>query len=142
MPVEPISFILRLLIYLTAAISLYKNHCPCAIRGLSSAQWLSSVQLCATPMTTECQASMSIISSRSLLKLRFIELVMPSNHLILCHPLLLLFIVWLVVYFALPASRTKTSSQRPPKNPCLPCPGDCSRCLNERQVLVLTELLL
>ena len=44
----------------------------------------------ATPWTAGRQAALSIINSRSLLKLRSIELVMPSNHLILCHPLLLL----------------------------------------------------
>ena len=43
----------------------------------------------ATPWTAACQASLSITSSRSLLKLMSIESVMPSNHLILCHPLLL-----------------------------------------------------
>ena len=43
-----------------------------------------------TPWTAACQASVSITSSQSLLKLMSIELVMPSNHLILCHPLLLL----------------------------------------------------
>ena len=43
-----------------------------------------------TPWTAACQASLSITNSRSLLKLMSIELVMPSNHLILCHPLLLL----------------------------------------------------
>ena len=43
-----------------------------------------------TPWTTAHQASLSIASSRSLVKLMSIELVMPSNHLILCHPLLLL----------------------------------------------------
>ena len=43
-----------------------------------------------TPWTAVRQASLSIINSRSLFKLMFIELVMPSNHLILCHPLLLL----------------------------------------------------
>ena len=42
-----------------------------------------------TPGTAARQASLSITNSRSLLKLMFIELVMPSNHLILCHPLLL-----------------------------------------------------
>ena len=42
----------------------------------------------ATPMTAACQASLSITNSRSLLKLMPIEWVMPSNHLILCHPLL------------------------------------------------------
>ena len=41
------------------------------------------------PRTAACQASLSIINSRSLLKLKTIELVMPSNYLILCHPLLL-----------------------------------------------------
>ena len=43
----------------------------------------------ATPWTAARQASLSIINSQSLLKLMSIELVMPSNHLILCHPLLL-----------------------------------------------------
>ena len=42
------------------------------------------------PWTAACQASLSITSSQSLLKFLSIELVMPSNHLILCHPLLLL----------------------------------------------------
>ena len=51
---------------------------------------LSHVQLFATPWTTARQASLSITISRSLLKLMPIESVMPSNHLILCHPLLLL----------------------------------------------------
>ena len=44
----------------------------------------------ATPWTAACQASLSITNSQSLLKLMSIELVMLSNHLILCHPLLLL----------------------------------------------------
>ena len=44
----------------------------------------------ATPWTAACQASLSITNSRSLLRLMSIESVMPSNHLILCHPLLLL----------------------------------------------------
>ena len=43
-----------------------------------------------TPWAAACQASLSIINSQSLLKLMSIELVMPCNHLILCHPLLLL----------------------------------------------------
>ena len=43
-----------------------------------------------TPWTAACQASLSVTSLRSLLKLMFIESVMPSSHLILCHPLLLL----------------------------------------------------
>ena len=56
----------------------------------SSVQSLNCVQLFVTPGTAACQASLSITNSRSLLKLMSIELVMPSNHLILCHPLLLL----------------------------------------------------
>jgi len=56
----------------------------------SSVQSLSHVQLFATPWTAACQASLSITSSQSLLNLMSIELVMPSNSLILCHPLLLL----------------------------------------------------
>ena len=55
----------------------------------SLVQSLSKVRLCETPWTTPCQAYLSITNSRSLLKLMSIESVMPSNHLILCHPLLL-----------------------------------------------------
>ena len=57
---------------------------------ISSLQSLSHIQLFVTPWTAARQASVSIINSWSLLKLMSIELVMPSNHLILCHPLLLL----------------------------------------------------
>ena len=56
----------------------------------SSVQSLSHVRLFATPRTTARQASLSITNYRSLLKHTSIESVMPSNHLILCHPLLLL----------------------------------------------------
>ena len=56
----------------------------------SSVQLLSHVRLFETPWTAACQASLSITNSQSLLKLMSIELVMPSNYLILCHPLLLL----------------------------------------------------
>ena len=55
-----------------------------------SVQLLSHVQLLVNPWTAAHQASLSIANSRSLLKLTSIELVMPSNHLILCRPLLLL----------------------------------------------------
>ena len=51
---------------------------------------LSCVRLFATPGTAARQASLSITNSQSLLKLMSIESVMPSHHLILCHPLLLL----------------------------------------------------
>ena len=55
----------------------------------SSDQSLNHVRLFAAPWTAARQASLSITNSRSLLKLMSIESVMPSNHLILCHPLLL-----------------------------------------------------
>ena len=54
----------------------------------SSAQSLSHVRLFVTPWTAACQAFLSIINSQSLFKLMSIELVMPSNHLILCCSLL------------------------------------------------------
>ena len=57
---------------------------------IQSVQLLSRVQLFATPWTAAHQTSLSITNSQSLLKLMSIELVMPSNHLILCCPLLLL----------------------------------------------------
>ena len=59
-------------------------------REFSSVQLLSHVQLFATPWITARQASLSITNSRSSPKLMCIELVMPSSHLILCCPLLLL----------------------------------------------------
>ena len=58
--------------------------------GYQSVELLSRVQLFATPWITARQASLSITKSQSLLKLTSIELVMPSNHLILCHPFFLL----------------------------------------------------
>ena len=57
---------------------------------VNSVQSLSRVWLFETPWTAACQASLSITNSWSLLKLTSIESVMPSNHLILFHPLLLL----------------------------------------------------
>ena len=56
---------------------------------ISWVQSLSRVPLFAPPWTAECQASLFITNSQSLPKLMSIESVMPSNHLILCHPLLL-----------------------------------------------------
>ena len=61
-----------------------------AFGPISSVQSLSHVQLYATPWTEACQASLSITNSQSLLKLTSIESVVPSNHLILCRPLLFL----------------------------------------------------
>ena len=71
-------------------------HClPCLypyihlLSLFSSVQSLSRVQVFATPWTAAHQASLSITTSRSLLKLTSITSVMPSNHLIVCCPLLL-----------------------------------------------------
>ena len=58
--------------------------------AISSVQCLSRVQLFLTPWSAAGQASLSITNSRRLLKLMSIESVMPSNHFIPCHPLLLL----------------------------------------------------
>ena len=55
----------------------------------SSVQLLSHVLFVVTPWTAACQASLSITNTQNLLRLMSIELVMPSNHLILCDPLLL-----------------------------------------------------
>ena len=57
-------------------------------------QSLSCVQLLVTPWTAACQASLSFSISQSLLKLMSIKSMMPSNHLILCRPLLLLSLVF------------------------------------------------
>ena len=66
----------------------YKTHLCSWVFAV--VQPFSCVQLFATPWTAAHQASLSITISRSLLKLTPIESVMPSNHLIPCHPLLLL----------------------------------------------------
>ena len=68
---------------------LAQNHKYTSVQ-FSSVQSLSHVRLFVTPWTASRQASLSITNSQSLLKLMSIESVMPSNHLILCHPLLLL----------------------------------------------------
>ena len=81
------------------AFRVYLYHAPCYIIKnklltyhvqVSSVQSLSRVRLFATPWIAARQASMSITNSRSSLKLTSIESVMPSRHLILCRPLLLL----------------------------------------------------
>ena len=71
-------------------LSLATSSAQNAFYSLSSVQLLSHVQLLAIPWTAAHQASLSITNSQSLLKFMSIELVMPSNHLILCHPLILL----------------------------------------------------
>ena len=62
---------------------------PGCLNGGGVVQSLSRVQLFVTPWTAAHQAPLSITTSRNLLKLMSIESVMPSNHLILCRPLLL-----------------------------------------------------
>ena len=62
---------------------------PAAPSSVSSVQSFSPVQLFVTPWTAARQASLFITNSQSLLKLMSVESMMPSNHLILCHPLLL-----------------------------------------------------
>ena len=64
----------------------------------SSVQSLSHVRLFATPWTAACQASLSIINTQSLPKLVSIESVVPSNHLILCRPLLFLPSIFLRIW--------------------------------------------
>ena len=72
-----------------------KKECICmCVCIFSSVQSLSRVRLFVTPWTAACQASLSITNSWSSLKLMSIELVMPSSHLILCHPLLLLSLIF------------------------------------------------
>ena len=76
-------------------ITLEQPNCQCRriiAQGswISSVQSLSRVQLFLTPWTAASQASLSIANSQSLLKLMSIGWVIPSNHLIHCHPLLLL----------------------------------------------------
>ena len=64
-------------------------------------QSLSHVQLFMTPWTAACRASLSFTSSQSLLKLTSIESVMPANHLLLCHPLLLPFRLGMILFSSL-----------------------------------------
>ena len=73
-------------IHVYAWLSLFTVHPK---QWFSSVQLLNHVPLFATPWTAACQASLSITNSKSLLKLMSIESVMSSNHLILCHSLLL-----------------------------------------------------
>ena len=73
-----------MLSFLLDSTLLYPSHL-----SFSLVQPLSRVQLFVTPWTAARQASLSITSSKSLLKFMSIKLVMPSSHFILCHPLLL-----------------------------------------------------
>ena len=90
-----ISFLLSLLIPIILSCIFTKDHLWLFQRfypGFScySVQLLSRVWFFVTPWTAACQASLSISNSWSLLRLMSIGSMMPSNHLILCHPLFLL----------------------------------------------------
>ena len=82
-----------------------------SFQWISSVQSLSRVRLFATPRIAARHASLSITDSQSLPKLMSIELVMPSNHLILCHHLLLLPSIFPIIrVFSFPSSQFFTSS--------------------------------
>ena len=82
--------LLHLLHWQEGSLPLALPRKPYTVVQFSSVQLHSHVRLFATPWTTARQASLSITKSQSLPKLMSIESVMPSSHLILCHPLLLL----------------------------------------------------
>ena len=75
--------------YLPPEKSVCRSRATVITRHRTTVQSLSHVRLFVTPRTAARQTSLSITNSRSLLKLISIASVMPSNHLILCHPLLL-----------------------------------------------------
>ena len=81
---------MRLLVKTVPKLSTNFKFIKVTLGKFSSVQSLSHVQLLATPGTAAHQASLSITNSWDLLKPISIESLMPSNHLILCHPLLLL----------------------------------------------------
>ena len=80
-------FLLPMLFLMQANMHIFYFLHPC-LPQFRSVQSLSRIWLFATSLTTLCQVSLSITNSRSMLKLMSIKSVMPSNHLILCTPLL------------------------------------------------------
>ena len=102
LPSHNVLFMLLLFVFLVIFLKPFCKVCVLCSMGpadisahvasvqFSSVHSLSRVRLFATPRTTACQASLSITNFRSSLKLTSIESVMPSSHLILYHPLLLL----------------------------------------------------
>ena len=81
--------VISLPFYFFSMLMPLRDLSKCLYFSLYSVQLLSHVWLFAAPWTAACQALLSITNSKSLLKLMSIALVMPSSHLILCHPLLL-----------------------------------------------------
>ena len=88
LPIHPLLSPLVSICFFSTSVSLFLF---CKLDQFNSVQSLSGVWVFVTPGTAACQASLSITSSWNLLKLMSIELVMPSNHLILCHPAFNLF---------------------------------------------------
>ena len=78
------------LLFIIGTLNMFLHMDILVLYIFRSVQWLSHVQLFVTPWTATRQASLSITNSWSWLKLMSIESVIPSNHLVLCHPLLLL----------------------------------------------------
>ena len=103
---------------------------------ISSVQSLSRVRLFATPWTAARQASLSIANSQSLLKLMSIESVMPSNHLILCHPLLLLTLIVLFTQHLLSPQSPTWSQRRDKPQPPLGSLAKAGLCPLEEESLV------
>ena len=88
--IQPSHLLMPLLLSsIFSSIRDFSNELSASVSQSVSAQSLSHVRLFATPWTAACQASLSITNSQSIFKLISIELVMPSNHLILCYPLFL-----------------------------------------------------
>ena len=85
-----IKWYIQICFFIFFSMMVYHRILKIALYALQSVQLLSWVWLSGTSWTAACQASLSITNSESLLKFRSIESVMPSNHLILCYPLLLL----------------------------------------------------
>ena len=85
-----LSYDLYLLRRVSVFVGCFKHSYSLFLVSFSSVQLLSHVRLFVTPLTAAHHVSLSITNSRNLLKPMSIESVMPCNHLILCHPLLLL----------------------------------------------------
>ena len=83
-----VHYIVSTILLMTSSSFYTTNEELSFFQSISSVKSLSLVRLCVTPWTAECQASMPVTKSWNLLKLMYIKSMMPSNDLILCHPLL------------------------------------------------------